>query len=80
MMLQYPISVHDPLIQPKLDRLDAISCTLPKNQLIDVTINVHQKFMVHSKLVWYDHRAFLADYMALYVFCHDTIKEGFKSD
>ena len=81
MELQYPMSVHNILLKTKLDWLDTIKPTKPKDDRINVNFTLYRKFQVNLKLTWKNSiRTLLVEFLAAYVFCHDSLNPYMNFD
>ena len=75
MAVQYPTINGDPLLQIKLDWMDAIKVSEPKDTIIPIQIKMHDDIVITSKLNWKGSVIMLfAEFAALFIFCKDTIK------
>ena len=76
MASQYPTINGDPLLQIKLDWMDAIKISKPKDVIVPVQIKMHDEIVVTSKLNWKGSIImFFAEFAALFIFCKDTFKQ-----
>ena len=75
MATQYPTIIGDPLLQIKLDWMDAIKSSEPKDTIIPVQIKMHDDIVVSSKINWRGSIVMLfAEFASLFIFCKDTFK------
>ena len=75
MTAQYPTINDDPMLQIKLDWMDAIKVSEPKDAVIPIQIKMHDDIVISSKIKWKGSMIMLfAEYAALFIFCKDTFK------
>ena len=75
MEVQYPTIIGDPLLEIKLDWMDAIKVKEPKTNPIPIQIELHDDIIITTTITWKGSTVKLfAEFAATYIMCHDMFK------
>ena len=75
MTSQYPTIIGDPLLKIKLDWMDGLKTSQPRDAVIPIHIKLHDDIVFSTKIEWTGSiRTLFAEFAAIFIFCHDVSK------